>query len=69
MPFTVSITRTGKNGFANDIEKLASVLGMDVLTYAIISNHLHLVLRGRPDVVTAWATAKPSHPPFAKKHS
>lgn len=36
------------------IEKLASVFGIDVLTYAIMSNHLHLVLRNRPDVVEAW---------------
>jgi REP element-mobilizing transposase RayT len=27
---------------------------IDVLTYAILSNHLHLVLRTRPDVVAQW---------------
>jgi REP element-mobilizing transposase RayT len=37
------------------IEKLASVFGVDVLTYAILSNHLHVVLRNRPDVVVAWS--------------
>jgi REP element-mobilizing transposase RayT len=37
------------------IEKLASVFGIDVLTYAILSNHLHVVLRNRPDVVAAWS--------------
>lgn len=37
------------------IEKLASVFGIDVLTYAILSNHLHVVLRNRPDVVETWA--------------
>ena len=37
------------------IEKLASVFGLDILTYAILSNHLHLVLRSRPDVVAAWS--------------
>jgi REP element-mobilizing transposase RayT len=37
------------------IEKLASVFGIDVLTYAILSNHLHVVLRSRPDVVAAWS--------------
>ena len=37
------------------IEKLASVFGLDILTYAIMSNHLHLVLRSRPDVVNAWS--------------
>lgn len=37
------------------IEKLASVFGIDVLTYAIMSNHLHVVLRNRPDIVEAWS--------------
>ena len=37
------------------IEKLASVFGLDVLTYAILSNHLHLILRSRPDVVATWS--------------
>jgi REP element-mobilizing transposase RayT len=37
------------------IEKLASVFGIDVLAYAILSNHLHVVLRSRPDVVSAWS--------------
>jgi hypothetical protein len=37
------------------MEKLASVFGIDVLTYAIMSNHLHLVLRNRPDIVETWS--------------
>ncbi len=36
-------------------EALASVFAIDVLTYAIMSNHLHLILRNRPDVVAAWS--------------
>ena len=32
-------------------EALASVFSIDVLTYAILSNHLHVILRSRPDVV------------------
>ena len=36
------------------MEALASVFGCDVLTYAIMSNHLHLILRTRPDVVAQW---------------
>ncbi|MFY7874743.1 MAG: hypothetical protein ACOVQM_04805, partial [Pirellula sp.] len=27
------------------IEKLASVFGLDILTYAILSNHMHIVIR------------------------
>ena len=37
------------------MEKLASVFGIDCLTYAILSNHLHVVLRSRPDVVETWS--------------
>ncbi len=37
------------------LECLASVFGIDVLTYAILSNHLHYVLRTRPDVVAQWS--------------
>ncbi len=37
------------------MERLASVFGLDVLTYAILSNHLHLVARSRPDVVREWS--------------
>ncbi len=37
------------------MEKLASVFGIDCLTYAILSNHLHVVLRSRPDVVATWS--------------
>ena len=37
------------------MEALASVFGIDVLTYAVMSNHLHLILRNRPDVVGQWS--------------
>jgi REP element-mobilizing transposase RayT len=37
------------------LEFLASVFGIDCLTYAIMSNHIHLVLRSRPDVVGTWS--------------
>jgi hypothetical protein len=37
------------------LEKLASVFAIDVLTYAILSNHLHVVIRNRPDVVKTWS--------------
>lgn len=37
------------------LEKLASVFAVDVLSYAIMSNHLHIVLRNRPDVVETWS--------------
>ena len=37
------------------MERLASVFGLDVLTYAILSNHLHIVVRTRPDVIADWS--------------
>lgn len=37
------------------LEVLAAVYGIDILSYAIMSNHLHLVLRTRPDVVETWS--------------
>ncbi|PAY16780.1 hypothetical protein CKO51_24885 [Rhodopirellula sp. SM50] len=36
------------------MEALASVFAIDVLSYSIMSNHLHLILRNRPDVVAEW---------------
>ncbi len=33
---------------------LASVFAIEVLTYAIMSNHTHQVLRSRPDLARAW---------------
>jgi REP element-mobilizing transposase RayT len=40
------------------MEKLASVFGIDCLSYAIMSNHLHVVVRSRPDVVKTWSDKK-----------
>ncbi len=37
------------------LESLASVFGIDVLEYAVLSNHLHVILRNRPDVVATWS--------------
>jgi hypothetical protein len=37
------------------MEALASVFGLDVLSYAIMSNHIHVILRNRPDVVAQWS--------------
>lgn len=37
------------------LEFLASVFAIDCLTYTVMSNHLHVVLRTRPDVVAEWS--------------
>ena len=45
-----------RRGWIRDrLEFLAGVFGIDCLTYTVLSNHLHLVLRSRPDVVAAWS--------------
>ena len=37
------------------MEALASVFAIDILSYAIMSNHLHQILRNRPDVCAQWS--------------
>ena len=37
------------------LEALASVFAVDMLSYAILSNHMHHILRNRPDVVKTWS--------------
>lgn len=37
------------------LQVLAASYGIDVLGYAIMGNHLHCILRNRPDVVTTWS--------------
>jgi REP element-mobilizing transposase RayT len=37
---------------------LAGLFGIEVCGYAIMSNHLHLVLRNRPDSVEQWSDAE-----------
>ena len=36
------------------LKHFASLFGIDLLAFAILSNHFHLVLRSRPDVVKQW---------------
>jgi hypothetical protein len=45
-----------RRGWIRDrLEFLASVFGIDCLTYTVLHNRLHVVLRTRPDVVAAWS--------------
>ena len=34
---------------------LAGCFGIDVLTFAVMSNHFHVILRNRPDLVAIWS--------------
>jgi hypothetical protein len=37
------------------LRQLAGLFGVEVCDYAVMSNHLHLVLRNRPDVARQWS--------------
>jgi REP element-mobilizing transposase RayT len=51
---------TGKNfdhrkvWIENHLRSFAASFGIDLLGFAILSNHFHLILRSRPDVVATW---------------
>ena len=55
---------TGKNfdhrkaWMEEELQHLAAHFGIDLLCYAILSNHFHLILRSRPDVVADWDDAE-----------
>ncbi len=38
----------------NRLEQLASVFAIDCITFSIMSNHTHQILRSRPDIVESW---------------
>lgn len=37
------------------LEFLAGVFGIDVIGFSVMQNHLHVILRNRPDVVRDWS--------------
>jgi len=43
-----------KGWIENELKRLAATMGIDVLAFACLSNHFHLILRSRPDVVETW---------------
>jgi REP element-mobilizing transposase RayT len=43
------------------LQELAAVFAIDFLEYAILDNHLHLVLRNRPDIVEQWDDREVAH--------
>lgn len=40
------------------VEQLAAFFAIDLLAFSILSNHVHLVLRQRPDLVESWDDAE-----------
>ena len=37
------------------LEFLTGIFAFDIATYAVMSNHFHLVVRSRPDIVAGWS--------------
>lgn len=38
----------------NRLKQLSQVFAVDVFAFAVMSNHLHVVIRNRPDIVEEW---------------
>ena len=36
------------------LQQFAAYFGIDLLCFSLLSNHFHLILRSRPDVVATW---------------
>lgn len=43
-----------KQWIEDELRRLAAYFAIDLLAYSIMSNHFHLVLRSRPDVLREW---------------
>jgi len=37
------------------LESLAGLFGVEIAALAVMSNHVHVILRNRPDVVALWS--------------
>jgi len=37
------------------LEELAGIFALDDMNFAVLSNHLHVVVRTRPDAVKSWS--------------
>ncbi|MCE9555437.1 MAG: transposase, partial [Planctomycetes bacterium] len=44
-----------KDWLEERLQFLAGQFGIDVLAFSILSNHFHLIVRNRPDVVATWS--------------
>ncbi len=47
-----------KQWIRDRLEVLAGIFAVDELGFAVLSNHLHVVVRTRPDVVKTWSDAE-----------
>ncbi|MBL8888676.1 MAG: hypothetical protein JNL67_01775 [Planctomycetaceae bacterium] len=50
------VDREHRRSWSRDrLEHLAMVYAIEILTYAIMHNHTHLVVRSRPDIASRWS--------------
>ena len=54
-PFTGNDYNHRRNWIRDFQQRLVAILGVEVGFHAELSNHLHLVLRTRPDIVETWS--------------
>jgi REP element-mobilizing transposase RayT len=54
-PYTGRDYNHRKQWVIERLRQLAGVFGVEVCGYAVMSNHIHLVLRNRPDLTRAWS--------------
>jgi hypothetical protein len=55
IPFPVTPSIIAKPGFGTAWSPLAGLFGLEIAAFAVMSNHLHVILRIRPDVVALWS--------------
>jgi REP element-mobilizing transposase RayT len=55
-PYTGRDYNHRKEWVLSRLRQLAGVFGIEVCSYTVMSNHIHLVLRNRPDVTQRWSS-------------
>ncbi|MFH1138068.1 MAG: hypothetical protein V1816_18510 [Pseudomonadota bacterium] len=54
-PYTGKSFEHRRGWVQNRLEFLAGLFGMEICAFAVMSNHLHVILRTRPDWVEEWS--------------
>ncbi len=54
-PYTGRNFEHRKSWVQSRLQTLAEAFGVEVYAYAVMSNHLHVVLRNRPDLAAGWS--------------
>ena len=53
-PLTKQSFEHRKDWIRDRLEALAGLFSVEIAAFAVMSNHVHVVLRNRPDVVALW---------------